>query len=109
MMRSTENAAFDLISARASRGITPSSACTSHTAISTSSHFRNLFSSDQTAPISGNVYLSIISGKTTCNSGLLIVQGSKFQVHHANLETGTSNQMLQPPATAGGSGTFSND
>ncbi len=38
-MRSTVNEALRLISSTASRGIVPISACTSHTATSTSSHF----------------------------------------------------------------------
>ena len=44
-----------LICSSASCGIVPISAWTSQTAISTSSHFWNLFCSDQSAPISGNV------------------------------------------------------
>src|SRR5258707_9067654 len=57
-MRATENFARLLICSNASRGIVPISAWTSQTAISTSSHFWNLVSSDQSAPISGRVYLS---------------------------------------------------
>src|SRR2546430_16649705 len=60
-MRSTENFARALICSSASRGIVPISAWTSQTAISTSSHFWNLVFSDQSAPISGKVYRSIIT------------------------------------------------
>src|SRR2546423_358499 len=60
LMRSTENFARLLICSNASRGIVPISAWTSQTAISTSSHFWNLVSSDHSAPISENVYLYII-------------------------------------------------
>src|SRR5438874_13823384 len=61
LMRSTENFARLLICDSASSGIVPISAWTSQTAISTSSHFWNLVSSDQSAPISGKVYRSIIT------------------------------------------------
>src|SRR5258707_483980 len=60
LMRATENFARLLICSSASRGMVPISAWTSQTAISTSSHFWNLVSSDQRAPISGSVYRSII-------------------------------------------------
>src|SRR5215470_311862 len=44
-----------------SAGILPASALAWQAAISTSSHLRNLFSSVQIAPISGNVYRLIIT------------------------------------------------
>src|SRR4030042_5954555 len=50
------------------RGMTPSSAQASQTAISTSSHLPNLFSSDHTLFISGREYRSII--------GVLLLLGS---------------------------------
>src|SRR4030042_7062791 len=50
------------------RGLAPSSAQASQTAISTSSHLLNLFSSDHTLFISGREYRSII--------GVLLLLGS---------------------------------
>src|SRR5687767_12847571 len=85
-MRSTENFARALICSSASRGMVPISACTSQTAISTSSHFWNLVCSDQSAPISGKVYLEIIGFQ---------VSSFRFQVcRAANLKLETLNLKL---------------
>jgi len=54
-IRLTEKPALDRISRRAPGGTLPRRAQASQTASSTSSHLRYLFSSVQTAPISGRV------------------------------------------------------
>src|SRR6185369_12330003 len=91
LIRLTENLARLLICSRASVGMVPFSACTSQTAISTSSHFWNLVSSDHSAPISGNVYLGIIvsSLRFQVSSGdrLETSSGDRLETWNLKLET----------------------
>src|SRR5262245_41599407 len=74
-MRSTEKAAFCRMTSTTSVGILPASALAWQAAISTSSHLRNLFSSVQIAPISGNVYRLIITDFSRSRFFRLSIEG----------------------------------